>query len=726
MAFLICSCVLLGWFIIKFVDVIIMIALFNIIPLLRLNRQILSSIIIIHIYITIKNLVELISLIKEFILNLSVTILNTIVYWIKYFWNVSISYKILLFSLSLYFYNFLICIKFYTIIVCQFLYIFYNFLYNFNISDINVDLFINIFNLEEFIKFDSLYKLINLLQNLNFAYYLNISEIESDLFNDCWNNNLKNLFNDPNNFLNYSYIDNTTNSENNPMNNINNNNTNNSKDSFTNNINNEGKVTNNYSKKNDLDSDGADSDNDSLFNLETSTLSSAVTTTRNMVIVNDVINSQNNNMTLFDLENLQDPGNSSNNNLVDSSKNTSETHQVYTNNEKLDENNNLNYRVYSRYVINGILPPNGTDFTKLLFDLDVYNDSNTFNLTKPTRIFDYTQRNPLNILTALESESKVIDSYSVKEQINYYNKLLSNKNFELNIELNNFIKNDLLNLESNKITDQDYIKFLHKNNLNSILNTIQENNSNNFTELIELLFYNDLTSDGGTCSENGYEYEISNNINSYKELDSESKNENKNIIEKNNIDNTRFYNENLNNTDINKNENNYINNNGNNQYNNNINNNIKSDLKFYFPEDRDLSEILTIKNFTAETYLGAVDVFGNIHLSAAILDNPYYNLKPGIDFIEGFDSYVVYDHDSVYFKPMIDSAYKAKQQDTILDFFDSLPDTWYNIANREAARNYIFELIQKNSGVFEDFDSNVKFDMINSPKQELKLFDKGK
>ena len=236
-----------------------------------------------------------------------------------------------------------------------------------------------------------------------------------------------------------------------------------------------------------------------------------------------------------------------------------------------------------------------------------------------------------------------------------------------------------------------------------------------------------MTSDGETCSENGYENEISNNINSNKKLDSESKNENKNIIEKNNIDNTVFYNENINNTDINKNENNYINNNGNNQYNNNINNNnIKSDLKFYFPEDRDLSEIFTIKNLTAETYLGAVDVFGNIHLSADILDNPYYNLKPGIDFIEGFDCYAVYDHDSVYFKSMIESAYKAKQQDTILDFFDFLPDTWYNIENREAARNYIFELTQKNSGVFDDLDSNAKFDMFNSPKQKLKLLDKGK
>ena len=316
----------------------IMIVIFNIIPLLILNRQIISSILIIHINITIKNLVKLISQIKEFIINLSVTILNTIVYWIKYFWNVSISYKILLFSLLLYFYNFLICIKFYAIIICQFLYIFYNFLSNFNISDINVDLFINIFNLEEFIKFDSLYKLINLLQNFNFAYYFNISKIESDLFSDCGNNNLNNFFNDPNNSINYSYIDNTNNSENNSMNNINNNNINNSKDSFTNNINNMSKVTNNYSKNNDLDSDGDDSDNDSLFNLETFTLPSAVTTTRNMVIVNDVINSQNNNMPLFDLDNLQDPGNSHNNNLVHSSKNTPETPQVNTNNKKLTDN----------------------------------------------------------------------------------------------------------------------------------------------------------------------------------------------------------------------------------------------------------------------------------------------------------------------------------------------------------------------------------------------------
>ncbi|RHW30413.1 hypothetical protein D1B31_23735 [Neobacillus notoginsengisoli] len=151
-------------------------------------------------------------------------------------------------------------------------------------------------------------------------------------------------------------------------------------------------------------------------------------------------------------------------------------------------------------------------------------------------------------------------------------------------------------------------------------------------------------------------------------------------------------------------------------------------FNYYLPNDRDMEEVFTIKGQnSSENYLGGIDKFGVIHLNADILDNPYFNLVPGVDFIEGFDSYAIYDYDSPFFKNMIEAAYKNRTQDTILDFFDSEPNNWYQIQNRIEARDYIFELIQKdyNINFFDESDIEDNEFFNNKNFNSLKI-DKGK
>jgi hypothetical protein len=373
--------------------------------------------------------------------------------------------------------------------------------------------------------------------------------------------------------------------------------------------------------------------------------------------INNVINSINdisyiqengNNNTTGNYEasslNIENPlENNTDTNFNNSSTSNNSSEYNLSENTNISSNVDTN-RKYNRYVINFLLPPNGTDFTKLMFNLDSYNDSDTFTLTKTTRLFEYSYRNPLNILTSIENTDKHINTTYYEEFSNKTKLLLSENNSNnISLESNNTSKFNIEN-ENNKLLNSTSSHLIRSN---SILDNIEKGEGS--SKLLQGSTMNSSLPD------------------------------------------------NFKNVDISK--------------------LVDSELRFYFPEDRGISEIFSVKNLSAETYLGAVDLLGNIHLSADILDNPLYKLVPGVDFIEGFDSFVIYDHDSEFFKPMIDSAYKAKQQDVILDFFDSQPDTWYNVANKQEANNYILELIQRNSVNFAEFEHS------NSPNQECKLIE---
>jgi hypothetical protein len=98
-------------------------------------------------------------------------------------------------------------------------------------------------------------------------------------------------------------------------------------------------------------------------------------------------------------------------------------------------------------------------------------------------------------------------------------------------------------------------------------------------------------------------------------------------------------------------------------------------------------------------YIGGVDINGNIHLNSKILDDPLFlrisKLVPGKDFVEGYDSYTIYDFDNIFFRTMIKNAYEFKREEFILDYFDNSPKTWYNLNNTEEVRKVLLEVIEE-------------------------------
>ena len=568
-------------------NIFIISTILNIIHLLIINRHLIISKLIYFLEIFFNYIVKYvvkffnyfktkINYIIKIFLNLITNLLQCIKYCLTYFWKTNLSYKILLLSLFLYMYNFIICMIIFVIFLFQGLCHLVSICLNFYSLDFNIDLLFNILNIREIIKLDSVYNLVNIFNNEN------ESKLYLNNLSDCLDNGLNtNTFSEVNS--NYTII--LSSEINNVINSI-----------------------------NDISYIQENGNNNTTGNYEASSLN----------IENPL---ENNTDTNFN--NSSTSNNSSEYNL---SENTNISSNVDTN------------RKYNRYVINFLLPPNGTDFTKLMFNLDSYNDSDTFTLTKTTRLFEYSYRNPLNILTSIENTDKHINTTYYEEFSNKTKLLLSENNSNnISLESNNTSKFNIEN-ENNKLLNSTSSHLIRSN---SILDNIEKGEGS--SKLLQGSTMNSSLPD------------------------------------------------NFKNVDISK--------------------LVDSELRFYFPEDRGISEIFSVKNLSAETYLGAVDLLGNIHLSADILDNPLYKLVPGVDFIEGFDSFVIYDHDSEFFKPMIDSAYKAKQQDVILDFFDSQPDTWYNVANKQEANNYILELIQRNSVNFAEFEHS------NSPNQECKLIE---
>lgn len=666
----------------------------NIIHLLIINRDIIISKLIYFLEILFNYIVKYvvkffnyfknkISYIIKIFLNLMTNLLQCIKYCLTYFWKTNLSCKILLLSLFLYLYNFIICMIIFVIFLFQFFCHLFSICVNFYSLDFNSDLLFNILNIREIIKLDSVYNLVNIFNN----------ESESKLYlnnlSDCLNNGLNtNTFSEVNS--NYTII--LSSEINNVINSINdisysqengNNTTSGNSEASSLNIDNslENNTDTNFnysSTSNNLSeynlSDVSRSETNYLSE-ENKTTNSSNNTNKNSDSNNStpnkgnstnlIINDSNNNSS----NNSSDNKNSSSNNACDNTTSSDNNYSLNTENLSINDKNqstreqniinrrinNTNYsentnissnvdtnRKYNRYVINFLLPPNGTDFTKLMFNLDSYNDSDTFTLTKTTRLFDYSYRNPLNILTSIENTDKHINTTYYEEFINKTKLLLSENNSNnISLESNNTSKFNIDN-ENNKLLNSTSSHLIRSN---SILDTIDK-------------------------GEGSSKFIQGSNLNS-------------------------SLSDNFKNVDISK--------------------LVESDFRFYFPEDRGISEIFSVKNLSAETYLGAVDLLGNIHLSADILDNPLYKLVPGVDFIEGFDSFVIYDHDSEFFKPMIDSAYKAKQQDVILDFFDSQPDTWYNVSNKLEANNYIIELIKRNSENLAEFEHS------NSPNLECKL-----
>jgi hypothetical protein len=557
----------------------------------------------------------------------------------------------------------------FVIFLLQFFCNLFSICFNFYTLEFNIDLLFNILNIGEIIKFDSVYNLLNIFNNYSESkLYLNI-------LSDCLDNGLKtntiSNVNSNDNINLSSEIDNVINNIN-DINNIQENGHNNTiinSEARSLNINNY--LENNIDKNFNNSSNSNNSSEDNLSDFDKSetnysseedkSTNSTNNTNKNSDSNNSTKNKGNSNNSINnDSNNKSSNNNSSDNNynLITENLSTNDINQstreqnkmnILINNYNLSENTSISSNVnterkYNRYVINFLLPPNGTDFTKLMFNLDSYNDSDTFTVTKTTRLFDYSYRNPLSILTSIENTDKQINTSYYEEFINKTKLLISENNSNnISLDINNTSKFNNYNL-NNKL-------------MNSTSSNLIRSNS---------IFDNIDKGEGSSKFIHGsnFNYSLPDNL---KKVD--------------------------------------------------ISKLADSDLRFYFPEDRDISEIFSIKNLSAETYLGAVDLFGNIHLSAEILDNPLYKLVPGVDFIEGFDSFVIYDHDSEFFKPMIDSAYKAKQQDVILDFFDSQPDTWYNVANRQEANNYILELIKRNSVNFDEYEHS------NSPNQECKLIE---
>jgi hypothetical protein len=239
------------------------------------------------------------------------------------------------------------------------------------------------------------------------------------------------------------------------------------------------------------------------------------------------------------------------------------------------------------------------------------------------------------MLSIIKNKYYLIDTYSVNSQLTYYDNLISKISCETDLDTNKKIINNSIIANINKKIDIS--------NLNNLDNFYSENFDNFYSENFD-------TQEGSS--------NLVNNINKLQ-LPSEITKE-----EIESLSNSHF--------------------------------------NYHFPKNISLNEIFSLEgnnsnNSNNTTYLGAVDEFGNLHLSADVLEDPYYNsLIPGTDFTEGFDSFIAYDHDSIYFKEMIELFYKNNSYDKLLEFYNTCPDYWFHRINRIAAKKLLKILVERN------------------------------
>nr|YP_009710828.1 hypothetical protein [Paxillus involutus]QFZ98777.1 hypothetical protein [Paxillus involutus] len=338
------------------------------------------------------------------------------------------------------------------------------------------------------------------------------------------------------------------------------------------------------------------------------------------------------------------------------------------NNDSSNFISDFRFRV-SRYVVNFQITNLGSNFKNNPFNLD--NSNERFSLLNNTNFRSNTnfRLNPLNILTPVYFNNNNIinlDTYSVESQINYYRNILIHNN------LQNFFSISLDN--SANISNISNISDVISNDITNVTNVTNINDISETTSISNTDITTNFSNSDITDNTN-----ITNNFNNSYNIDRGEGSSNLNQSNnKNAIELPSFM------QDI------------------EIDALIAANYEFCFGEDTNMAEIFTVAGGTNSNYFGGVDVYGNIHLSADILDDPAFEivakLVPGVDFIEGFDSFVIYDHDSVFFKNMIQNAFYYNTHEILLDYLDSSRDTWYNFENRKLVREILYDIIlEKNS-----------------------------
>ncbi len=330
-------------------------------------------------------------------------------------------------------------------------------------------------------------------------------------------------------------------------------------------------------------------------------------------------------------------------NLVNSNINNINEDIINFNNDSNNIITNFRFRV-SRYIINFQITDLGSNFRNNPFNLGDSNER--FSLLRTQNNFKSHYNsilNPLNVLTPVHFNNNNIinlDTYSIESQFNYYRNILVHNN------LQNFLSTSIANSSNinniSNVVSTSVINLISESNLTNISNATSISNVTNINNSLNI---SDITDRGEGPSNLS--------ISTIKpELEFPS------FIQDVEMDAL-----------------------------------IAANYDLYFGEDTNMTEIFTIAGGTNSNYLGGVDVYGNIHLNADILNDPTFNivanLVPGVDFIEGFDSFVIYDHDSVFFKNMIQNAYYFNNHEILLNYFDSSKDTWYNIDNRKLVREIL-------------------------------------
>jgi len=130
----------------------------------------------------------------------------------------------------------------------------------------------------------------------------------------------------------------------------------------------------------------------------------------------------------------------------------------------------------------------------------------------------------------------------------------------------------------------------------------------------------------------------------------------------------------------------------------NISSNLLSDPLNYLPDKLFLSHIVKIEDpnrMDIQPFIGGFDIYGNLHLPMAVLDNyqiPDYMLL-------NYNCYAQYDSDlhPILFKGMLEEAWKNRYLDTIIEFYledHNMYKTYYTKDNLDVIIEYLRDKIK--------------------------------